>query len=393
MKTYDNLLAPALTPESVKECMLEAAVGKLKRKEVLNAFKHFDKTYDYVIRCAKDPNYYPKENNCHRICDGADKKVRTIEKPLFCPEQILHHVLVRPFRKILMDGLYEQVYGCLPATVTKGPNGKTYIRKYGPQAAAKRLRKWVQIGKKVYVAELDVHHAYESADLEILKTKIEKTIKDKEWINLMNGFLGKDKKRGLVLGHYTSPWLFNFYLKDFDHYAAALEGIKYLRFADNLFLVGTSKRKVHGAVKKIREYLGNELHMELNKSAQVYRFEYIDRNGKVRGRAVNALGMVIHYNRVTIRKRIIRSIRRKALHIEKKENVSWYDAASMLSGLAWFRNTDTWTYYEKYIKPRINVRNLKRKVRNHSRIMQPVYKERRRIINDGLEKSARLAGK
>lgn len=394
MKTYDNLLEPSLTPEAVKECMLDAAKGKLRRKEVLKAFKYFDRAYEIITKCATDPGYFPREDNRHTICDGTDRKRRTIEKPLFCPEQILHHVLMRPFKRILMDGLYEQVYGCLPATVEKGTNGNSYIRKYGPHATAKRLRKWAN-GKKTFVAELDVHHAYDSVDINILEEKLKETIKDDKWLALMNKFLrGPNRKaKGLVLGHYTSPWLFNFYLKEFDHYAAGLDGVKYLRFADNIFLMGTNKRKVHRAVASIKEYLWKHLSFTINRSEQVYRFEYKDRNGRIRGRAINALGMVIHHNRVTLRKRILKAIRRKAIRIARKEKVTWYDAASMLSRLSWFNETSTKRYYLNHIKPRIDTRSLKRKVRNHSRLMQPIYKERRRIINDGLEKSARLAGR
>lgn len=394
MKTYDNLLEPSLAPEAVKECMLDAAKGKLRRKEVLKAFKNFDRTYEIIVKCAADPDYFPKEDNRHTICDGTDRKKRTIEKPLFCPEQILHHVLMRPFKEILMNGLYEQVYGCLPATVEKGPNGNSYVRKYGPHAAAKRLRKWA-VGRKTYAAELDVHHAYDSVDINILEEKLREKIKDDKWLRLMDKFLRgpNGKTKGLVLGHYTSPWLFNFYLKEFDHYAAGLDGVKYLRFADNIFLIGPNKRKVHRAVTSIKGYLQRDLMLDINRSEQVFRFEYKDRNGKIRGRAINALGMVIHHNRVTLRKRILKAIRRKAGRISKKEKITWHDAASMLSRLSWFNETNTKRYYLNHIKPQINARSLKRKVRNHSRLMQPIYKERRKIINDGLEKSARLAGR
>ena len=395
MKTYHHLLEKSLTPQNVRKCMLDAAEGKLKRREVLRAFEHFDKTYDLVTKCARAPNYYPREDNKHVVIDGTNHKERTIEKPMFAPEQILHHVIIEPFKEVLLNGLYEQVYGCLPATIKETESGKYVIRKYGPHAAAKKLRKWVQVGRKIYVAELDIHHAYDSVDLEILMSKLRAVIKDEAWLSLAERFVrGRNhKEKGLVLGHYTSPWFFNFYLKDFDHFAASQEGVQYLRFTDNLFLVGTNKRKVHRAVDGITAYLRDRLKLELNKSAQVYRFEYVDRNGKVRGRAVNALGFVIHHNRMTLRKRLLKSIRRKAMKIKRKQEPTWHDAAAMLSRLAWVRCTNTYGYYMKHIKPNIQTKALKKKVRTHSRAMQGIYKERRKIIHDGLEKSKRLAAK
>lgn len=386
MKTYKNLFEVMLKPETVSKCMLDAAEGKLKRREVLNAFKNFDETYDLVVKCATDPDYKPREDNRHEIIDGANHKPRQIEKPQFCPEQILHHMLIDPFKPVLLNGLYEEVYGCLPPL---NKNGK--IKKFGPHAAIRRLKRWVQTGGKIYVCETDIHHAYQSVNIKILAEKLRRVIKDKDWLNLMFKFLkGND---GLILGHYTSPWLFNFYLKDFDHFAAALDGIKYLRFADNIYLVGTNKRKVHRALNSIREYLDANLKLKLNKSTQVYRFEWPDKkSGKIRGRAVNALGAVIHYNRVTLRKSILKRMRRKALKLRRKFKITWHDAASMLSRLSWIRYTDTFLYYSKYIKPKINIKKLKAKLRAHSRAIAKAHIGRRRIIYDGLGKSSRLAG-
>lgn len=395
MKTCRNLLEQSLTPQNVRKCMLDAAEGKLKRREVLRAFEHFDKTYDLVTKCARAPNYFPREDNKHVVIDGTNHKERTIEKPMFAPEQILHHVIIEPFKEVLLNGLYEQVYGCLPASIKETESGKYVIRKYGPHAAAQKIRKWVQVNRKIYVAELDTHHAYDSVDLEILMGKLRKVIKDEAWLSLADRFIRgrNNKEKGLVLGHYTSPWFFNFHLKDFDHFAAGQEGIRYLRFADNLFLVGTNKRKVHRAVAAIKVHLRDCLKLELNQSAQVYRFEYVDRNGKARGRAVNALGFIIHRNRMTLRKRLLKRIRRKAIRIKKKQEPTWHDAAAMLSRLAWIRGTNTYGYYMRHIKPNIQTKALKKKVRAHSRAMQGVYEERRKIIHDGLEKSKRLAAK
>lgn len=393
-----------LWPETVAKCALDAAEGKLKRPEVLRAFTYFDRTYDHVAECALDADYRPCEDNTHEIIDGANGKKRAIEKPKFCPEQILHHMLIEPFQKILLDGLYEQVYGCIPELVTEDRNGKKHVRKFGPHAAIKRLEKWVRTGKKTYAAEMDVKSAYGSVHIQILAKLLDGSVKDKRWMRLMFQFLHYRPQEikaeeivGLILGHFPSPWLFNFYLKKFDHFAAALPGVKYLRYADNLFLVGANKRKVHKAVREIKRYLQEELRMELNGSTQVYRFEYwtggMDKHGKeeARGRAVNALGAKIHHNRTTLRKSILMRMRRKALKIHRKENITWHDGASMLARLSWVRHTDVFGYYKRNIRSRINIRKLKWKVRMHSKAIMPITEERRRIIHDGLENSAWLA--
>ncbi len=390
MKTYKNMFDDILNPQVVARCALDAAVGKLRRKEVIKAFADFDKTYDIVVKCANDPSYQPCEDNTHEIIDGANRKPRAIEKPKFCPEQILHHMIIEPFKPVLLNGLYEHVYGCLPPSVIDR-NGKQVVKKYGPHAAIKRLRKWTQEKhRKLYVCETDVHHAYGSVDVDILLKLMERAIKDDNWLRLTKQFLYHAKEQGLILGHYTSPWFFNFYLKAFDHFAAQ-QGVRYLRFADNIFMVSSNKRTLRKALNNIRTYLREQLKLELNGSTQIYRFEYVDRYGKTRGRAINALGAVIHHNRITLRKSILMRMRRKSLRLAKKERTTWHDCASMLARLSWIRHTDTYTYYSKHIKPNINIRQLKAKVRAHSKEIMPLSKERRRIIYDGLEKSTRFA--
>ena len=402
MKTYRHLYEKMLDPLTVSRCALDAAEGKTKRPEVQRFFTNFDENYEYVIKCTSDPNYNPCENNRHEIIDGANHKQREIEKPRFCPEQILHHMIIHAFKPVLLNGLYEQVYGCLPPVPYRkvcSDGEKILFKKFGPHAAIKQLTKWIHVNKKIFIAETDIHHAYGSVHIATLVRQMKEVIKDERWLALTYKFLHynpedpeSENEYGLVLGHYTSPWFFNFYLKKFDHFMAAQSEVKYLRFADNMYIIGSNKRKVHKALAVMKDYLKQNLKLELNSSTQIYRFEYMTKYGKVAGRAVNALGAVIHYNRVTLRKNILMRMRRKANRIHAKGlNVTWHDGASMFSRLAWIRATDTYTYYAKNIKSKINTKRLKRKVRNHSKQIQPIAIERRRIINDGLENSARLA--
>jgi hypothetical protein len=160
-----------------------------------------------------------------------------------------------------------------------------------------------------------------------------------------------------------------------------------------MFIIGHSKRRVHGALKEIRDYLKYDLGMELNGCTQVYRFEHVDKDGNVRGRAINALGCVIHYNRLTLRKGILERFRRKANKVKHKSKKTWHDGSSIFSRFATIRFTNTKTYCNKYIKPGLNTKELKQKVRTHSKKLRPIIEERRRIINDGMEKSSRLSSR
>lgn len=88
---------------------------------------------------------------------------------------------------------------------------------------------------------------------------------------------------------------------------------------------------------------------------------------KTRGRALDFMGFVFHYNRTTLRKSILKRATKKAHRIAKKEKVNWYDASAMLASMGWFTHTDTYGFYEDHIKPYVNIKQLKKKVSKHSK--------------------------
>lgn len=128
------------------------------------------------------------------------------------------------------------------------------------------------------------------------------------------------------------------------------------------------------------EYMKNEMHQKIKYNWQVFRFEYPDRKAppvidkktgkekpKTRGRALDFMGFVFHYNRTTLRKSILKRATKKAHRIAKKEKVNWYDASAMLASMGWFTHTDTYGFYEDHIKPYVNIKQLKKKVSKHSK--------------------------
>ena len=102
---------------------------------------------------------------------------------------------------------------------------------------------------------------------------------------------------------------------------------------------------------------------------QALGYAFLDKDGKqvTKGRMLDFMGFQFHHDRTTIRKSNIEAARRKANHISKQNKISWYNASVMLSYMGLFKHTDTYNYYIDYIKPKINVKKLKRIVSKHSR--------------------------
>ena len=68
----------------------------------------------------------------------------------------------------------------------------------------------------------------------------------------------------------------------------------------------------------------------------------------------------------TMRKSILKRIRRKAYRINQK-GASWYTASQMISYLGWTKNADVYGYFKKHIEPNVNVRKMRSKVSKHNK--------------------------
>lgn len=80
------------------------------------------------------------------------------------------------------------------------------------------------------------------------------------------------------------------------------------------------------------------------------------------GRAVNCLGYVIHRDRVTMRKGILKRSRAKANRMHRLRRCRRIDAAAMLSYKGWYKHTDTYGYFQTWIKPKVSIRYCRKRI-------------------------------
>ncbi|PWM25951.1 MAG: hypothetical protein DBX48_05790 [Limosilactobacillus fermentum] len=415
MRSYNNLYEPMLQDDYIKQCFLNASKKKKNRNDVQEVLNNLDKHAALLKMMLSEELFVPDYHEPSVINESSSKKTRRILKPHYRYEQVVHHCVIGQFKPIVMNGLYEFSCGSIP------DRGVHYGKKY--------MRKWIDSygGKKLYVLKMDVHHFFESIDRRILKGKLKKVVRDKRFYRLLCILIEHDKiahvakiltdagieidaeqtKRlvgciafddttgaltvlreigisgemfeeletiieeihnGVPLGYFTSQWFGNFYLKALDHYIKEeLHAERYMRYMDDMVILGKSKKKLHRIHNAIETYMRNELNLEIKGDWQVFRFEYVDKDGNVRGRMLDFMGFQFHHDRTTIRKSNLESARRKANHISKQEKISWYNASVMLSYMGLFKHTDTYNYYQEYIKPKINIKKLKKIVSKHSR--------------------------
>lgn len=352
MKSYNGLYARMMEPEEIRESIREAAKHKTRRRSVQRALENVDGKAEQIRAVIEKPGgWMPPHHEATPRQDGSHKKLRMIQKPRWDNEQIIHHMLMRQFRPIVERSLYKYACGSAPG------RGTHYALR-----AVKRWRDGYK-GHKFYVAELDIHHFYDSVDTERLKARLDKTIRDKRYKELLFRVIDGGAP-GLPKGFYTSPWFAHYIMTPVDYYIAQrLQPDHYLRYMDNFFLFAKNKKKLHEMVNRQREYLWAELGLAIKEDWQVYRFEGENRRaGKVTGRAINCLGFVIHHNRVGLRKTILKRFRGKALRMHRRKRCRRIDASAIISYVGYLNHSNAYGYYKRYIKPNVSIQYCKRRI-------------------------------
>lgn len=358
MKTYSNLYDKMLNLENIKECIKKATKGKKKRRRryVQKLLANLDEAAKEIKELIESGKFEFHDSNTAIINESSQRKNRLIAKPRLM-DQIVHHVLMSVFREIVLNSLYEHVYGSIPGR--------------GAQRDAKRyLKRWIAKfkNKRFYVFKYDVRHFYDSVDHEVLKNKLQRKINDTRYLELLFQLIDSYND-GLPKGYYSSQWLANFYLSDLDHFIKnEILAPHYMRYMDDMVILCPNKRKLRRMKESIEKYLNIKLHLKIKDNWQIFRF--VDVNDK-NGRDIDFMGMRFFRNKVILRKSLLKRIYRKALKLNKKKElykqgigtgVDYRDAMSMLSLLGWTRHVDVYNYYQKWLKPLINRRYLRKKV-------------------------------
>lgn len=352
MKSYNHLWEKVITPKNIKLAIHNAAKGKHKRKRVEQMLKDPDAYVPYYQNMAA--KYVHRHKEPKKIYDGICKKQREIIVPSF-NEQVLHHMVVNVLQPIITKGMYEFAFGSIPGR--------------GPVSAKNQIRRWITNDPKhcKYVAKWDIKSFFGSIPHDKLLNFIRERIHDEQFMRLLEEIISCTEV-GLPLGFHTSHWLANWYLQGLDHYIKEELGAEHFaRYMDDYSVFGSNKRKLHKIVKAVEIYLDKNLGLKLKGNWQVFRFEYTDREGNVRGRDLDFMGYRFHNNRVTLRKKIMYRMTRKAKRVGSKEKPTIYDCKQMLAALGYIKQSDVYNMYLKYIKPYVSFQYMKRRISRYDK--------------------------
>lgn len=335
MKRYGFLYEKVYDIDNIKQAIYNASKGKRNRRRVSYILENSDEYAERIHLMLKHKIYSPSQYIEQTIYDGCNKKERIIHKPKFYPDQIIHWALMQVIQPYLQRGFYEHSCGSIPG------KGTSYGHKY--------LKKWLRDEKNTkYCLKIDISKFYPSIDKNILKSKFRTKFKDEDLLWLLDSIVNSSQN-GLPIGNYTSQWFANFYLQDLDHFIKNELKIKYyMRYIDDMVLLGPNKRKLHNSKTEIERYLSDN-HLRLKPNWQVFRID---------DRGLDFLGFRFYRHKVILRKRNALRIRRRIKKIAKRKPLI-SDAQAVISYWGWLKRSNSFYFYNKYIKDNFPIKKAR----------------------------------
>lgn len=343
MKRYGNLYNQICDIDNIKRAIVCASKDKQKRISVIKVLDNIDTHAEIIQSMLVNKTYVPSPYNEKKIFDGARKKERIIKKPKFFPDQCIHWSLMLIIEPLLEKRMYK--WSCSSIKGRGIHYAKNYVK--GALKDKKNTR---------YAYQLDIRKFYSSVDNERLKIKLRDMFKDNNVLWLLDTIIDSDI--GLPIGNYTSQWLANFYLNDFDMFVK--HGLKipyYVRYADDILMFSPNKRRLHEDRFKIEEYIANEK-LEIKPNWQIFKTD---------SRPIDFIGFQFYRDYITLRDNLYLRIKRRAKRIGKKGHLSLKDALGMTSYWGYIVNSDSHNFYYKDIKPYCDINKCKEKISNENK--------------------------
>lgn len=263
------------------------------------------------------------------------------------------------------------------------------LPKRGIEDARKTVERWTRSGDCRFFVKLDIRHFYKTVNLRKLSDLFRSHIKDKRFLQLLDQIIFSSAEqetlfedpRNLAIGYYSSPWFANIYLTPLDNFITGelykerrgkrIKYVKhYLRYVDDILMMGTSKSDLKKAVKKVMAFCRDTLDVEIKNTWEICEIAELlpaDEKGRMKIRPGTKQVDIVGYTFTTTTTRVrdgnFLKIRRLAKRIRKrlteKGCVILQNAQAMLSRAGWFSHADSKHFTELYIKPYVNIKFMK----------------------------------
>lgn len=256
-------------------------------------------------------------------------------------------------------------------------SGSSYYHSYssfpkrGGFKAKQHIRKWIKKGKGIRnSAQCDIRHFFNNVQYKFVRKKLERRINDVLFLHLIDMCLIHFQKE-LPLGFYISQWLANFILQGLDYMIKCkCKVAHYARYMDNINMFDDNKKKLHKTIVEIKKWLGKH-RLKLKRDWQVFKFDYIKKDGTTIGRPLSSMGWLIYRNKVIIRKNIMLNLSRVTRKIYRKiiQNKKIYikHCRAFVSLLGWIKHSDNNKWFKENVNSFIIIRKIRKIISNYDK--------------------------
>ena len=313
-KTVRNKYYIYVTYENLYKAHLKARKGKGYRNEIILFNMKQEEYLMWLLENLKNKTY---KHGGYSTFYVTEPKVRKIEKSRYI-DRIVHRWIVDNFLKpAFIPQFISTTYACLEK---RGMHKACLDVQKGMK---KCKRKW----DNYYILKMDVSKFFDNIHKEILLKIIKRKIQDENILWLIKEILYAQKReKGLEIGNYTSQMFANVYLNELDQYIKQKLHVKYYyRYMDDGIILVENKEKAKMLLEKIKEFLKNELILELNNKTQIFKNK----------QGVNFCGYKINEYRLKIRDKGKRKLKPKVKRLNKdvkQKKITSKEAKKYLAG-------------------------------------------------------------
>ena len=338
MHTIKRIYNKLLDPDYIAYTIRKAARGKRKRDEVRVVLEHIDEYTSETLDMITTGRFELKPVSHKTIFERG--KTRELTLSPFFPNRILDYLMVETLKPYIRKSMYEY---CVGNVDKRGID-------YGERVIERNYKRYK------YYLKLDIRKFYPSVTSENLYAFLERKIADKRFLRLCKAVVMQVPD--LPIGSYYSQWFSNWYLQDLDHYIKEeLRVPLYVRYVDDMVLMGNNKRKLLNAMYCINRKLG-EKGLELKEFGQVKRWDVAP---------LDFLGFRFG-NEVRARSAIFHRITKLLCRIHARRHITVSQARSLLSYIGWVKYfTHGYAFYNKRIKSLAPKGRLRRIISEYDR--------------------------
>ena len=328
----------------------------------------------HLIPSLENLTWKPKEpRHIHRFCRNRTKKQgkwRDLYVPHF-DDHIIAHMIMNKAMPAFERGMHPHCCGSVPGR--------------GIHHIVKSVSRWMQRDLECrYFVKLDIRKFFDNIDADKLMTVLEKKIKDRNVLWAFRQIIGSAPV-ACPVGYYTSPFFANLYLQDMDWYieqdlykvrrGKRIKWVRhYLRYMDDMLLLGTSKVDMAKAIRAIQDYLMERYGLSLKPTWEIKRIgkhDLIDREWKLKPDTYwcDIGGYKFCKDATILRDGIFLATERLARKMFRQDYYSLHQCQSMVSRVGWARHCDN-DNFVKIIKRYVNLKTARRVISNVEKVKQ-----------------------